>query len=111
MEGFFYIIGGSNEEDAVIDRLASRYGWTVSEIMNLDAVYLYRMDRKAKESKNRDDAFQMWLVRLPFMMRKEIKHQSFSEFWDQVSGKNYDNRPDEEILAEVAAIREELKGM
>ncbi len=79
--------------------------------MNLDAVYLHRMDRKAIEGKQREDAFQMWLVKLPFMMRKETKYQSFTDFWDQLSGKNYDMRPDEEILAEVAAIREELKGM
>ena len=111
MEGFFYIISGTNEEDAVIDRLATRYGWTVPEILDLDAVYLYRMDRKAKEGKNRDDAYQAWLVQLPFMIRKETKYVSFSDYWDRVSGKNLDLRPDAEILAEVAAIREELKGL
>ena len=111
MEGFFYIVGGSHEEDAVIDRLASRYGWTVSEILNLDAVYLYRMDRKAREGKNREDAYQEWLAQLPFMIRKEAKYISFTDYWDRVSGKNLDLRPDSEILAEVAAIREELKGL
>lgn len=110
MEGFFYVISGPNEEDAIIDRLASRYGWTVSEILDLDAAYLYRMDRKAKEAKNREDAFQIWLTQLPFMMRREMKYKSFSDYWDQVSGNNLDLRPDAEILAEVAAIREELKG-
>ena len=111
MEGFFYIIGGPNEEDAVIDRLATRYGWTVPEILDLDAVYLYRMDRKAKEGKNRDEAYQYWLVHLPFMMRKEIRYEKFNDFYDRVSGKNLDMRPEAEILAEVAAIREELKGL
>lgn len=111
MEGFFYVIGRPDQEDEIIDRLASRYGWTVPEILDLDAAYLYRMDRKAKEARNRDDAFQTWLVQLPFMIRKEMKFKSFGDYWSQVSGKNIDLRPDEEILAEVAAIREELKGL
>ena len=111
MEGFFYVIGGSTEEDEIIDRLASRYGWTVREILDLDAAYLYRMDRKAKEALNREDAYRVWLAHLPYMIEKKMRYKSFETYWDQVSGKSLDTRPDAEILAEVAEIREELKGL
>ena len=47
---------------------------------------------------------------LPWMAAKILKFQPFQEYFDQVSGANYDLRPDEEILAEVAEIRKEMKG-
>ena len=46
---------------------------------------------------------------LPMMASKVLKFMSFEEYYDQVSGRNIDLRPDEEILAEVEAIRKEMK--
>lgn len=109
MEKFFYVVGRASEEDEIIDRLAERYGWTVKEIMDLDAAYLYRMDRKAIEGNKRKEAREQWIAMLPLMAEKRIEYMSFEAYYDQVSGKSIDTRPDEEILEEVYEIRKMMK--
>lgn len=57
----------------------------------------------------KEEAREQWIAMLPMMASKMLKFMSFEEYYDQVSGRNIDLRPDEEILAEVEAIRKEMK--
>lgn len=77
--------------------------------MDLDAAYLYRMDRKAIEGNKRKEAREQWIAMLPLMAEKRIEYMSFEAYYDQVSGKSIDTRPDEEILEEVYEIRKMMK--
>lgn len=108
MEGFFYITCGADEEERIIDRFASRYGWTIPEIMDLDARDLHRMYRQIRIEERRTQAREQWLVMLPMMLKKEMKFMTYEDYWDRVSGQSIDTRPAEEILAEVAQIRAEF---
>ena len=65
--------------------------------------------RKIREAERRNDAMNMWLVQLHFMVSGQMKYQSFSEYYDRLTGKDLDLRSDAEILAEVEAIRKEMK--
>lgn len=62
------------------------------------------------EEGRRKEAREQWVAMLPWMAAKILKFKPFQEYFDQVSGANFDLRPDEEILAEVAEIRKEMKG-
>lgn len=109
MEGFFYITCGADEEERIIDRFASRYGWTIDEILDLGAGDLYRMYRQIRIEERRTQAREQWLVMLPMMLKKEMRFISYEDYWDRVSGQSIDTRPAEEILAEVEEIRSELE--
>ena len=52
---------------------------------------------------------QEWLAYLPMMAAGLIKKMSFEEY-KQRSVLKIDTRPSADILAEVAAVRKELKG-
>ena len=110
MARFFYFVGRSDEEAAVIDRFAARYGWTVSEILEMDAARLYELDKKVREADRRKEAREQWLAMLPLMSVKMLKFMSFEDYLGQVTGQNIDLRPDAEILAEVEQVRKELAG-
>ena len=109
MEGFFLFACGSDSEDEIIDRFAARYGWTVSEILDLDLVRRSGLYTTIRSETRKREAREQWLSMLPMMASKVLKFMSFEEYYDQVSGRNIDLRPDEEILAEVEAIRKEMK--
>ena len=47
---------------------------------------------------------------LPFMSLKLLKFVSFDDYYGQISGRDFDLRPDEEIIAEVEEIRKQLQG-
>lgn len=109
MEGFFYFAYGSYEEVEIIDRICARYGWTVPAVMDLDLVTLYGLTRVAVEDRRRREAREQWVAMLPLMSAKILKYVSFEDYYGKISGKDFDLRPDSEILDEVAEIRRQLK--
>ena len=71
----------------------------------MDIVILANQYQKIREEERKQEAWQMWITQFHFMVTGQIKYQSFTEYYDQVSGKNFDARPTKEILAEVEEIR------
>ena len=60
---------------------------------------------RIREEERRDEAMQMWLVQFHFMVSGQMKYTSFTDIYDQISGRNIDLRSDSDILAEVEEIR------
>ena len=79
-------------------------------ILDLDVLTLYRLTITAKEAERRAEAREQWCSMLPFMSLKLLKFVSFDDYYGQISGRDFDLRPDEEILAEVEEIRKQLQG-
>lgn len=109
MARFFSVVSWTDEEPEIIDKLASRYGWTPAEIRELDLVTLPKMLRKCIEAERRQEAREQWVALLPLMVRKEAKYISFEDYYEQTTGRNIDMRTDEEILAEVEEVRRQLR--
>lgn len=65
--------------------------------------------QRIAEQEKRSDAWQMWLEHLHYMIAGQIKFQNFNDYYNRLSGKDLDMRPDAEILAEVEQIRKEMK--
>lgn len=66
---------------------------------------------RIREEERKSQAWDMYLQRFHFMINGQLKYQSFNEWYGVITGGNLDLRPADEILAEVEAIREELKGV
>lgn len=110
MEGFFYITCGDVSEWELIDSIGHRYGWTIDQIRDLGASDLYHIYRQVRIEKRRTEAREQWIAMLPLMLLHQVKYMEWNDYYDQVSGRTIDLRPDAEILADVAKVREELKG-
>ncbi len=108
MADFFYIAGRSDGPDEIIDRLASRYGWTYAEICALDLRTLDELDRKAATEIQRDHLRAQWTAMLPYMSLEMLKFISFEDYYNQATGGDLDMRPAAEILAEAQEIRRRL---
>lgn len=108
MEGFFYIVGRFDEVD-LLDLILRRYG-SLSVLDGISVVSFSKLLEKALDSEEEDHHRAQWNTMLPFMSMGLLKYVSFKDYCAQCSGKNIDMRPDEEILAEVERIREEMKG-
>lgn len=67
---------------------------------------LYQMIR---EEKNKAQAWDLYLEQFHYMVSGRMKYEAFTSYFDRVSGKNIDTRPDAEILAEVEEIRKQMK--
>jgi len=106
VEGFFYI----TRKDApdIIDALASRYGWTIRQIEEVDIITLADVLKMAIEKARRDTVYAEWTALQPFMVLKWLKFMRFDEYYDARTGADIDMRPAAEILAEVEEIRKEL---
>lgn len=63
---------------------------------------------KAEEKEQEERLWQMWVSAYPNMDRKS--YIPFEKFRDEAMGKNIDRRTDAEILADVAAAEQELRG-
>ena len=62
-----------------------------------------------QNEKNRQQAWDLYLEQFHYMVGGRMKYENFSAYFERVTGKNIDTRPDAEILAEVEAIRQEMK--
>lgn len=77
--------------------------------MDLDVVWLHRMNRKAKEEIEKEQIRAQWTAMLPMMSANILKYMTWEDYYDQASGRDIDLRPASEILAEVQQIREDMK--
>ena len=77
--------------------------------MDLDVVWLYRMNRKAKEEIEKEQIRAQWTAMLQMMSANILKYMTWEDYYDQASGRDIDLRPASEILAEVQQIREDMK--
>lgn len=65
---------------------------------------------RIREAERKDQAFQLYLKQFHFMITKQIHYETFTEYYNRMTGGDIDTRPEEEILAEVEAIRKQMKG-
>lgn len=65
--------------------------------------------QRIKEEEKKSEAWDLYLEQFHYMITKQIKYKSFNEWYNHISGKDLDRRPAEDIIAEVEAIRKELK--
>lgn len=65
---------------------------------------------RIREAERKDQAFQLYLKQFHFMITKQLHYETFTEYYNRMTGGDIDTRPDEEILAEVEEIRKQMKG-
>lgn len=76
----------------------------------LDFDQILKTVERAAEQRARELAHRQWCALLPQMSVGLLKYVSFEEYYDRITGGTMDMRPAEEIIAEVAKIREEMNG-
>lgn len=103
MERFFQIFAVADEIE-VYDILYHRYGC----IPDIGFAPLCSLIKKAKEENKKERIYRAWLAHIPAMENGSIPAQEFQEYYEHVTGKDIDTRPEEEILAEVREIRKEM---
>lgn len=101
MEKFFQTCSGIDEEE-IIDLLLHRYG-NLEYIMQMDIETAERIIAKAREKEQENRFFLQWVVQLPNMTKEN--YVSFDSYVDRVTGRNIDNRPVSECMAELEEIK------
>ena len=104
MEKFFRACSGIDEEE-IIDLLLHRYG-NLEYIMQSDIETAERIIAKAREKEKENRYFLQWVVQLPNMSKENFV--SFDEYVDRVTGRNIDNRPVYECMAEIEEIKKKF---
>ena len=104
MEKFFRTCSGIDEEE-IIDLLLHRYG-NLEYIMQSDIETAERIIAKAREKEKENRYFLQWVVQLPNMSKENFV--SFDEYVDRVTGRNIDNRPVYECMAEIEEIKKKF---
>ena len=104
MEKFFRTCSGIDEEE-IIDLLLHRYG-NLEYIMQSDIETAERIIAKAREKENENRYFLQWVVQLPNMSKENFV--SFEDYVDKVTGRNIDNRPVYECMAEIEEIKKKF---
>ncbi len=104
MEKFFRTCSGIDEEE-IIDLLLHRYG-NLEYIMQSDIETAERIIAKAREKEKENRYFLQWVVQLPNMSKENFV--SFDEYVDRVTGRNIDNRPVFECMAEIEEIKKKF---
>ena len=75
--------------------------------MRLDIEDAERIIAKAKEKEKENRFFMQWVVQLPHMTKETFV--SFESYLDKVTGRNIDNRPVAECMAEIEEIKKKFK--
>ena len=104
MEKFFRTCSGIDEEE-IVDLLLHRYG-NLEYIMQSDIETAERIIAKAREKEKENRYFLQWVVQLPNMSKENFV--SFDEYVDRVTGRNIDNRPVYECMAEIEEIKKKF---
>ena len=104
MEKFFQTCGGIDEEE-IIDLLLHRYG-NLEYIMQSDIETAERIIAKAREKEKENRLFLQWVVQIPNMNKETFV--SFDDYVDRVTGRNIDNRPIFECMAELEEIKKKF---
>lgn len=105
MEKFFRTCSSIDEEE-IIDLLLHRYG-NLEYIMQSDIETAGRIIAKAREKEKENRFFLQWVVQLPNMTKET--YISFESYVDKVTGRNIDNRPVHECMAEIEEIKKKFK--
>lgn len=101
MEKFFETCSGIDEVE-IIDLLLHRYG-NIEYIMQSDIDTAMRIVEKAREKEKENRFFAQWVIQLPKMTKEN--YVSFEAYLDKVTGRNIDNRPISECMAEIEEIK------
>jgi len=75
--------------------------------MQLDIQTAIRIIGKAREKEKENRFFLQWVVQLPNMTKEN--YVSFESYLDRVTGRNIDNRPISECMAEIEEIKKKFK--
>lgn len=110
MERFFSLIGAVNSEAELIDLIAHRYNWSISDILSCDFRTLEYIIPHIISENGRESLKEEWNSLLPYMYSKILKYMSFEEYYDAATGANIDRRPTKVIMDEVAQVRKEVGG-
>lgn len=105
MEKFFRLCASIDYEE-IIDLLLHRYG-NLEYIMQLDIEEAMPLIEKAREKEKENRYFLQWVVQLPNMTKEN--YISFENYVDRVTGRNIDNRPVYECMAELEEIKKIFK--
>lgn len=105
MEKFFQTIGGIGEEEIIL--CISQLGFDFANVIPIGS--LCRSIFKMLELKKEQEIKMQWSMMLPFMSLGMLKYMSFEDYKNKCTGGNIDTRPSQEILADVAKIREEFE--
>ena len=104
MERFFRVCARIDHEE-LIDLLLHRYG-NLDYIMQSDIESAMRLIKKAKEKENENRYFLQWIVQLPHMTKEN--YVSFDSYVDRLTGRNIDQRPIAECMAEIEEIKKKF---
>ena len=91
------------------DVFARHYGWTPDAIGKLDAGTASRLFQTIREAEAVENLRRTWLAHVPLMATGVIKPVSFEDYKAR-NMTRLDRRSNEDILAEVEAVRKELEG-
>lgn len=108
MDRFFSVVGRVDDEAEVIDLIATRYGWTIREIDDIDIVLLNKIVAEIITKKNREQALAQWTALQPLMAAGMVKNMSWQEYWARIENSKIDTRPTKEILEDIEKVRKEL---
>lgn len=64
----------------------------------------------AKENEKKEHHRAQWTAMLPFMSMGILKYKPFEEYEEEVSGKNIDLRPANEIMKEINDLHSKKGG-
>ena len=108
----FFLIGCQIDEVKLIDLVLRRYH-TLDVLKALDVDQTLRLLLMALEDEAKEQIRDEWLHLLPCMVFAQ-HYMTFKQYYDTVTGANIDNRPIDEIIAEIdrkhAEAREETNG-
>lgn len=62
-------------------------------------LFAYALDKEAE-----DRIFAQWVLHLPLMSLKMLKYSSFEEYKNLLTGKEVDQRSNEQIIAEIEEL-------
>lgn len=74
--------------------------------MHLDIATAIKLIDKAEEKEKENRFFLQWVVQLPRMTRET--YMSFESYLDKATGRNIDNRPVAECMAEIEEIKKKF---
>lgn len=103
----FFLLGCQVDEVELIDLVLRRYH-TLDALKVLDVERVVKLVLKALEDENKERFRAEWLSLLPCMVFTN-HYMTFEQYYDTVTGKNIDNRPVEEIIAEIDRKHAEVK--
>ena len=76
--------------------------------MDTDLAILADLYLQIREAERKDQAFQLYLKQFHFMITKQLHYETFTEYYNRMTGGDIDIRPQADILAEVEELRKYL---